>query len=97
MADKNEYVSAQSHSKAHLETNKAIMSKAHKEGGDMTSPERLASAFLLLGITETSDNEIEQIIEFTTIEYDNESEPLTYKAALLLKLARLPFFLSLHK
>ena len=46
MADKNEYVSARTHSKARLETNEVIMSKAHEEGGDMTSSERLASAFL---------------------------------------------------
>jgi len=72
MADKNEYVSARRHSKAHLETNKAIMSKAYKEGGDFTSSEHLASAFLLLGITD----------EATTIECENESEPLTYGAAL---------------
>jgi len=68
MADKNDYVSAQTRSKARLETNKAIMSKAHKEGGDLTSSEGLASTFLTLGITET--------------EMINESEPLTYKAAL---------------
>jgi len=68
MADKNDYVSAQTRSKARLETNKAIMSKAHKEGGDLTSSEGLASTFLTLGIAET--------------EMINESEPLTYKAAL---------------
>jgi len=85
MADKNEYVSARTRSKARLESNKAIMSKAHEEGGDMTSSERLASAFLLLGIGDTiSDDEaeIEPIIEPTTVECENESEPLTYKAAL---------------
>jgi len=37
MAGKNEYVSAQTCSKAYLEINKAIMSKAHEEGGDLTS------------------------------------------------------------
>jgi len=72
MADKNEYVSAWTRSKARLETNKAIMSKAHEEGGDFTSSEHLASAFLLLGITD----------EATTVECENESEPLTYGAAL---------------
>jgi len=85
MADKNEYVSARTCSKARLESNKAIMSKAHEEGGDMTSSERLASAFLLLGIGDSiSDDEaeIEPIIEPTTVECENESEPLTYKAAL---------------
>ena len=60
MADKNEYVSARTRSNARLETNKAIMSKAHEEGGDMTSSERLASAFLLLGISDLiSDDEAE--------------------------------------
>jgi hypothetical protein len=53
MTDKNEYVSARTRSKARLETNKAIMTKAHEEGGDLTSSECLASAFLLLGIAET--------------------------------------------
>jgi len=62
MADKNEYDSAWTRSKACLETKKAIMSKAHEEGGDVTSLERLASAFLLVGIAETSDDEIDQII-----------------------------------
>jgi len=88
MADKNEYVSARTRSKVRLETNKVIMSKAHEEGGDFTSSKHLASAFLLLGITETSEDEAEPIIEPDTIEsttnksLDNESEPLTYKAAL---------------
>ena len=44
------------------------MIKAHEEGGDLVSSERLASAFLTLGIAET--------------EPIDESEPLTYKAAL---------------
>ena len=65
------------------------MSKAH-EGGDLTSSERLASAFLLLGIAETSEDEaeIEPIVESDTVEsatnesLDNESELSTYKAAL---------------
>ena len=90
MADKNEYISARTRSKARLEINKAIMSKAHEEGGDVTSSEHLASAFLLLGMTETSEDEaeIQPIIESDTIEsatsksLDNESEPLTYRAAL---------------
>jgi len=83
-ADKNEYISARTRSKARLETNKAVISKAHEEGGDVTSSERLASAFLLLGIAKTSEDEaeIEPIIEPTTIECENESELLTYKAAL---------------
>jgi len=59
MTDKNEYVSARTRSKARLETNKAIMSKAHEEGGDFTSSEHLASAFLLLGIAEASEDEAE--------------------------------------
>jgi len=58
------------------------MSKAHEEGGDVTSLEHLAYAFLLLGITETWEDEIEPIIESATVECENESEPLTYKAAL---------------
>ena len=85
MADKNENVSARTRSKARLETNKAIMSKAHEEGGGITSSEHLASAFLLRGIGDSiSDDEaeIEPIIEPTTVECKNESEPLTYKAAL---------------
>jgi len=76
MADKNEYVSAQTRSKARLETNKAIMSKAHEEGGDVTSSECLTSAFLLLGISDPiSDDEaeIEPIIVPTTVEWENES------------------------
>jgi len=85
MADKNEYVSAQTRSKARLETNKAIMSKAHEGEGDVTSSECLASAFPLLGIGDLiSDDEaeVEPIIEPTTVECENESELLTYKAAL---------------
>ena len=90
MADKNEYISARTHSKERLEINKAMMSKAHEEGGDVTSSEHLASAFLLLGITETSEDEaeIQPIIEPDTVEsatnksLDNESEPLRYRAAL---------------
>jgi hypothetical protein len=61
------------------------MSKAHEEGGDLMSSERLASAFLLLGIADTSENEseIEPIVESESVSgLDNESEPLTYKAAL---------------
>jgi len=58
MADENEYVSAQTCSKARLESNEAIISKTHKEGGDVTFSERLASPFLLLVITKTSDNKI---------------------------------------
>jgi len=90
MADKNEYISARTRSKERLEINKAIMSKAHEEGGDVTSSEHLASAFLLLGITETSEDEaeIQPIIEPDTVEsatnksLDNESKPLTYRAAI---------------
>jgi len=79
MTVKNEYVSARTRSKARLETNKAIMSNAHEEGGDFMSLEHLASAFLLLGIAEASEDEAEME---QTIECENESEPLTYKAAL---------------
>jgi len=55
-------------SKVRLVTNKAIMSKAHKEGGDLTSSQHLASASLTLGIDETTG--------------EVEPEPTTYKAAL---------------
>jgi len=84
MADKNDYISARICSKARLETNKVIINKAHEEGGDLTSSEHLASAFLLLGIAEVSEDEaeIELTSESITIQYDNENEPLTYKAAL---------------
>jgi len=66
-------------SKARLKTNKAIMTKAHKEGGDLTSSERLPCTFLLLGIAEMSGDigEIEPIVESS-----NESESSTYKVAL---------------
>jgi len=80
MADKNEYVSARTRSKARLETNKAIMSKAHEEGGDVTSSECLASALLLLGIGDSISED--EAVEPTTVDCENESEPLTYKAAL---------------
>jgi hypothetical protein len=51
------------------------MGKAHEEGGDLMSSERLASAFLTLGIADTSDDEAET-------EPVDENEPATYKAAL---------------
>ena len=55
------------------------MSKAHEEGGDLMSSERLASAFLTLGIAETSEDEADtELINGP----ENESEPVTYKAAL---------------
>jgi len=90
MADKNEYISARTRSKEHLQINKVIMSKAYEEGGDVMSSEHLASAFLLLGITEASEDEaeIQPIIEPDTVKsatnksLDNESELLTYRAAL---------------
>jgi len=84
MSGKNEYISVQTHSKARLETNKAIMSKSHEEGGDFTSSEYLASTFLLHSSTETSEDEdeIEPIIKSTTIDCENKRKPLTYKAAL---------------
>ena len=82
IADKNEYVSARTRSKVRLESNKAIMSKAHEEGGDVTSSEDLASIFLLLKITKISEDEIEPIIKSVTVEYGAERELLTYKATL---------------
>jgi len=42
----------------------------HKEGGDLTSSECLASAYLTLGIAETSEH------------HEAENELLTYKTAL---------------
>ena len=80
MADKNEYISARTRSKARLEINKAIMSKADEEGGDVTSSERLASSLLLLGIGDSISED--EAVEPTTVDCENESEPLTYKAAL---------------
>ena len=53
------------------------MRKAHEEGGDFTSSERLASAFLLLAITESSNDEAEA----ETINRP-ENERTTYLAAL---------------
>jgi UDP-2,3-diacylglucosamine pyrophosphatase LpxH len=85
LADEQDYVSTRTRSKISLEMNKAIMSKSHEEGGGLMSSERLASAFLLLGIADTSENEseIEPIVESESMSgLDNESEPLTYKAAL---------------
>jgi hypothetical protein len=70
LADDQDYIATRIRSKVRLlETNKTIMSKAHEEGGDLTSSERLASAFLTLKITEISKHEA-------------ETEPLTYEAAL---------------
>ena len=57
------------------------MRKAHEEGGDLTSSEHLASAFLTLGIADTSEDEAETE-PIDGPRPDNESEPLTYKAAL---------------
>jgi hypothetical protein len=67
-ADVQDYISTRTRSKVRLETNKAIMCKAHEEGGDLTSSKRLASAFLTLGIAEHTD--------------EAEIEPTTCKAAL---------------
>ena len=70
------------------------MSKAHEEGGDLVSSERLASAFMGLGIAEpTDDTEGLRIAEPTddteglgiaepTDDAEIEPEPSTYKAAL---------------
>jgi len=57
------------------------MRKAHEEGGDLTSSEHLASAFLTLGIADTSEDEAETE-PIDGPRPDNESEPLTYKAVL---------------
>jgi len=84
----DDYVSTRTRSKARLATNAAVISKAHEEGGDWTSSERLASVFLTLGITENAgmakagnaeappgEEEIETI-------NGPENEPATYEAAL---------------
>ena len=66
MADKDEYVSAWTRSKGCLETIKAVVSKAHQEGGYVTSSKRLASVVLLLGIAEPSEDEAE-IIQLSSL------------------------------
>jgi hypothetical protein len=77
----DDYVATRTRSKTRLETKKAVISKAHEEGSDWTSSERLASAFLTLGIAgsaraaEARENEIETI-------NGPENEPATYEAAL---------------
>jgi len=38
-----------------------VISKAHEEGGDWTSSERLASGFLTLGITENHQQKSEKL------------------------------------
>jgi len=53
------------------------MRKAHEEGGDFTSSECLASAFLSLAITKSSNDEADA----ETINRP-ENEPTTYLAAL---------------
>lgn len=55
--------------------NKAVMSKAHEAGGDWTSSERLASAFLTLRIAGTSKAKTKTITE-------PENELPTYETAL---------------
>lgn len=57
-----------------------MISKAHEEGGDLVSSERLATAFLTLGIygnaeATAGEEEIETI-------NGPENEPATYAAAL---------------
>jgi hypothetical protein len=73
----NDYVSSRTRSKARLEANEQTMSKAHEEGGDLTSSERLASAFLSLGISESPNDEAE-----VDLINGPENEPRTYNAAL---------------
>jgi hypothetical protein len=65
------------------------MNKAHEDGGDLMSSERLASAFLTLGIATTSEDEageaeidVEPGTNNTTDDHDTENDPLTYQAAL---------------
>jgi len=61
------------------------MSKASEEGGDLRSSENLATAFLMLGITESSASALLTFkiaeVESTNIPED-EYEPATYEAAL---------------
>jgi hypothetical protein len=82
----DDYISTRTRSKARVETNKAIMTKALEEGGDLVSSESLASAFLMLGITdgdaasalfEMGEMEIDKIHEL-----EDEIEPSSYTAAL---------------
>ena len=81
----SEYVSARTRSKSRLATNRAIISKASEEGGDLRSSENLAAAFLILGITESSASVLFKFktaeVESTKIPKD-EYEPATYQAAL---------------
>jgi hypothetical protein len=63
------------------------MSKAHEEGGVLMSSERLASAFLTLGITTSEDEaeveiDVQPITNNTPDDHETENDPLSYKAAL---------------
>ena len=84
----DDYVSTRTRSKARLETNAAVMRKAHEEGGDWTSLERLASAILTMGITGNAGMAKSRNAEAPAgedeIETINgpENEPATYEAAL---------------
>jgi hypothetical protein len=82
----DDYIAARTRSKARLETNKAIMSKALEAGGDLSTSESLATAFLMLGITESSASALMTfgVKEAETIEKTctTEPEPATYQAAL---------------
>jgi len=84
----DDYISTRTTSKARLDSNKAVMSKAHEEGGDWTSSERLASVFLTLGITgiagtaEAGDAEAPAGEDEIETINGPENEPATYEAAL---------------
>jgi hypothetical protein len=82
----DDYVSVCTRSKGRLETNKAIMSKALEAGGDLTSSASLATAFLMLGITESPASALVTfgVKEDKTIEKTStiQHESATYQAAL---------------
>jgi len=74
-------------SKLRLATNEMIMSKASAEGGDLRSSENLATAFMMLGITDIPASALLAFQigkgESTMIrEAEEEYEPATYHAAL---------------
>jgi hypothetical protein len=62
-----------------------VISKAHKEGGDLMSLECLASTFLTLRIATTSEDEakaeidVEPVTNKTTDDHEAENNPLSYR------------------
>jgi hypothetical protein len=79
----DDYVSTRMRSKVRLEMNNAVMRKEHKEGVAWISSERLASAFLTLGIAGSATGRAAKAGE-NTIEMSNgpENELATYEVAL---------------